>query len=117
MARAGVNKSELVRKMLKENPGIEVKEVVAKMAAQGHKITPNLVYFVKGKTSGAKKRKQRIAKAAMAATPPGATVGNGIIARADAKADAITLIREVKALAVKVGGYDKLKDLVDALAE
>ena len=33
------------------------------------------------------------------------------------KADAITMIREVKALAAKAGGYDKLKELVDALAE
>jgi hypothetical protein len=33
------------------------------------------------------------------------------------KTDAITMIREVKALAEKAGGYEKLKELVDALAE
>jgi hypothetical protein len=30
--------------------------------------------------------------------------------------DAITLIREVRHLAERAGGYEKLKDLVDALA-
>jgi hypothetical protein len=114
---ADVNKSELVRQILKETPGIAVKDVVTKMAAKGHKITPNLVYFIKGKTKGAKGRKHRIVKAAMAATPLSTIIGNGVVARAEAKADAITVIREVKALAAKVGGYQKLKDLVDALAE
>jgi hypothetical protein len=33
------------------------------------------------------------------------------------KADAITMIRDVKALAEKAAGYEKLKELVDALAE
>ena len=31
------------------------------------------------------------------------------------KADATTMIREVRALAAKAGGYEKLKELVDAL--
>jgi hypothetical protein len=34
-----------------------------------------------------------------------------------AKADALTMIREVKALAAKAGGYAKLTELVAALAE
>jgi len=33
------------------------------------------------------------------------------------KADALTMIREVKALATKAGGYAKLMELVAALAE
>jgi hypothetical protein len=33
------------------------------------------------------------------------------------KADAITMIREVKALAAKAGGYKKLMELVVAMAE
>jgi len=41
------------------------------------------------------------------------SVGNGYVA----KTDALTMIREVKALAAKAGGYEKLKELVDALAE
>jgi hypothetical protein len=34
-----------------------------------------------------------------------------------AKTDALTMIREVKALAQKAGGYEKLKELVNALSE
>ncbi len=48
-------------------------------------------------------------KAAKAAAPS----SNGQVS----KADAATMIRDVKALALRAGGYEKLKDLVDALAE
>ena len=51
----------------------------------------------------------RVVKAAKAAAPS----RNGQVS----KTDAITMIREVKALAEKAGGYEKLKELVDALAE
>lgn len=58
-----------------------------------------------------KRRKKRVAKAAMAAlSKPNS---NGQIN----KTDAIALIRDVKALAERAGGYEKLKELVDALAE
>jgi hypothetical protein len=50
------------------------------------------------------------AKAAMAATAPST---NGTVS----KPDALTMIREVKALAAKAGGYAKLMELVAALAE
>ena len=33
------------------------------------------------------------------------------------KTDAVSMIPDVKALAERAGGYDKLKELVDALAE
>jgi hypothetical protein len=33
------------------------------------------------------------------------------------KSDAITLIRDVRALAERAGGYDHLRELVDALSE
>lgn len=57
-----------------------------------------------------KRRKKRVAKAAMAATAPSA---NGAVS----KPDALTMIREVKALAAKAGGYAKLTELVAALAQ
>jgi hypothetical protein len=50
-----------------------------------------------------------VVKAAMDATPSTNGKAN--------KPDALTMIREVKALAAKAGGYEKLKELVDALAE
>jgi hypothetical protein len=108
MAKSKVNKSDIVRELLASDPTISVKDVVAKVAELGHKVTPNLVYFLKGKAKGAKKRKKRIAKAATAAASRNGTA---------TRVDAITMIRDVKALAARAGGYAKLKQLVDALAE
>jgi hypothetical protein len=108
MAKAKVNKSQMVREILAANPALKAKEVVAAMAEKGQKITDNLVYFLKGKSSAKKARKKRVVKAAKAAHATGAASSN---------ADALTMIREVKSLAQKAGGYSKLKELVDALAE
>ena len=103
-----VNKSQMVREILGANPEMKAKEVVAAMAAKGQKITDALVYFLKGKSSAKKARKKRVVKAAKAAHVTGVAGSN---------ADALTMIREVKGLAQKAGGYAKLKELVDALAE
>jgi hypothetical protein len=109
MAKQKVNKSQIVREILTANPEMKAKEVVEAMAAKGHKITDALVYTIKGSMKEKKKRKARVVKAAKAAVPS----SNGQAT----KADAITMIREVKSLAQKAGGYEKLKELVDALAE
>jgi hypothetical protein len=111
MAKTKVNKSEIVREILTANPEMKAKEVVEAMAAKGHKITDALVYAVKGAMKEKKKRKARVVKAAKAAVSTAS--GNGTVS----KGDAITMIREVKSLAQKAGGYEKLKELVDALAE
>ena len=113
MAMAKVNRSQLVRDLLQSNPEMEPKAIVEALAKNGHKISANLVYAVKGAMAERKHRKKRVAKAALAAAKPGAAAGNGMAA----KTDALTMIREVKALAAKAGGYTKLKELVDALAE
>jgi hypothetical protein len=63
------------------------------------------VYFVKGKVTVTKQRKTRIVKAAKAAAS-----SNGAV-------DPISLIRDVRALSLRAGGYEKLKELVAALAE
>lgn len=109
MAKEKINRSQAVRDYLTEKPDSTAKEVLAALSEKGIKATTALVYKVKGGMAERKKRKKRVAKAAMAATPN----SNGTLARADA----ITMIREVKALAQKAGGYAKLKELVDALAE
>ena len=105
------NKSQLVRDMLQQAPELSVAAIVKAMNDAGHTITPNLVYFLRGKASAKKARKKRVAKAAMAASSKASSNGQA------SKPDAITMIREVKALAEKAGGYEKLKELVDALAE
>ena len=108
MAKAKVNKSQAVRDYLKDHPTAKAKEVVKALSASG--VNEGLVYAVKGAMKEKKKRKKRIAKAAMAATIKPSS--NGVTS----KTDAITMIREVKALAEKAGGYEKLKELVNALA-
>jgi hypothetical protein len=110
MARTkGVNLSHSVREYLTANPKATAKEVVEALAKNGTKVKEGLVYAVKGGMKEKKKRKARVVKAAKAAAPS----SNGQVR----KADAITMIREVKALAGKAGGYENLKELVDALAE
>ena len=107
-AKTEVSKSQSIRDFLTENPEAKAKEVVAALAKNGVKVNEGLVYAVKGGMAERKKRKKRVAKAAMAAHS---------IDKPSAKADAITMIREVKALAAKAGGFAKLKELVAALAE
>ena len=112
MARTkGVNKSQSVREFLTANQDAKVKDVVEAMSGKGIKVSDNLVYGVKGAMKEKKRRKKRVAKAAMAAAATPSSNGTA------KKADAVTMIREVKALAEKAGGYGKLRELVDALAE
>jgi hypothetical protein len=108
MARTkGSNRSQSIREFLTANPDSKAKEVVEALAKTGIKVNEGLVYAVKGAMKEKSKRKKRVAKAAMAASKNGQA----------GKTDAITMIREVKSLAEKAGGYEKLKELVDALSE
>lgn len=105
MAKRKVNKSQMVRDYLQANPEAKANDVVAALAEKGHKITANLVYYLKGKSAAKKERKKRVLRAAKATSSNG-TGGT----------DAISMIRDVRALAERAGGYEKLKELVDALA-
>jgi hypothetical protein len=101
----GPNMSDAIRELLTLNPRMGAKDVIATLATRGLKVKPSLVYFVKGKMRAGKQRRKKVAKAAQAATALGS------------HADALTLIREIKALAAKSGGIGNLKALVEALAE
>ena len=103
--QTGPIKSDAIREYLAANPKAGGKEVVAALGEKGMKVNPSLVYFVKGKLKGSKQRKARVVRAARAASSTGTP------------ADAVTLIREIKALAAKSGGIEKLKALVEALTE
>jgi hypothetical protein len=109
MAKAKVNRSQAIREYLTANPDSKASEVVSALKANGVTVNDGLVYAVKGGMAERKHRKHRVAKAAMAAHSADSQVGT--------KADAITMIREVKALAAKAGGYKKLMELVVAMAE
>lgn len=113
MARAkdGTTKSQSIRDYLTSNPESKAKEVVEALGKAGVKVNEGLVYAVKGGMKEKNRRKRRVVRAAMAASSKASSNGQA------SKPDAITMIREVRALAEKAGGYDKLKELVDALAE
>jgi hypothetical protein len=113
-AKEKTNLSEAVRAFLTENPDAKAKQVVAELGSKGIMVKEGLVYAVKGSMKERKQRKKRVAKAAMAAVDKPSSNGQATSA---VKADALTMIREVKALAAKAGGYEQLKELVDALAE
>src|SRR5437764_1423210 len=114
MARTkGVNKSQSIRDFIEASPKSSAKEVVTGLAEKGLKVSENLVYGVMGGLKEKSKRKKRVAKAAMAAVKPSS---DGQTTPA-LKADAITLVRAVKDLAAKAGGYEKLIELAKALAE
>jgi hypothetical protein len=102
----GVNKSEEVRQLLKANPKITGKEVVATLAEKGVKISDNLFYLVKGKMLGRKARRKKARKMVAQVTSTGTS-----------SADAVSTILKVKAWSHEVGGMKKLKALVDALSE
>jgi hypothetical protein len=101
----GVNKSEEIRQLLKANPKITAKEVVATLAEKGISINKNLYYFIKGRMKGRKGRKK---KARL-------MIANVAAATGTAKSDALATILKIKALADDVGGLKKLKALVEAL--
>jgi hypothetical protein len=112
MARTkGSNKSQSIRDYLKANPNSKAKEVVEALEKNGIKVNDGLVYAVKGALKEKKRRKKRVATAAMAASSNASANGQA------SRPDAITMIRAVRDLAAKAGGYTKLKELVDALSQ
>ena len=106
MARANsngkVNKSAAIREALAKNPKAKSREIVAQLAAQGIKVAPTLVYYIKSKRNQANHQEKR-----RAADTAGWTGSR----------DPVALIGKVKALASEAGGIQNLKRLVDVLAE
>jgi hypothetical protein len=103
----GVNKSEEIRQLLKENPNIGSKEAVSMLAEKGVKISNALFYFVKGHSKGRKARKQRAENAVV-------TISE--FRRVD-RSDAVKTILKVKAWAQEVGGMSNLRALVEAMSD
>jgi hypothetical protein len=113
-ANGGLNKSASIRELYTQNPQIQVKDVISTLAAKGIKVAPNLVYLVKGKMKGEKKRTPKTVTA-------GAQFSAGpVTAKSAAKSggsNAVATIGKIKSLAGEVGGLKTLKALVDALAD
>jgi len=98
----GINKSAEIRGLLKANPKAKSKDIVNELAARGINVTSTLVYMVK--THEKKKRKAQ--KRQMAVGKVDKSVANPV-----------DLVIRVKKLAAEAGGINRLKQLVDALAE
>jgi hypothetical protein len=106
-ASGGVNKSEAIRNLLKENPKISGKEAIGALAAKGINIKPNLFYLVKGKMIGRNGRRRKATGKAVQVAPS-----------APAKhSNALVAIRKVKDLSNEVGGLRTLKAIIDVLSE
>jgi hypothetical protein len=100
--QAEENKSQAIRDVLTENIKMPVKQVQAIiLERKGIKVSPNLVYLVRGKML-AKQRKQRREAAVASGKNSGA-------------ANAVALVKQVQVLAKEVGGYKNLRQLVEAL--
>ncbi len=106
-ADGGVNKSEEIRKLLKEDPRIKASEAIETLRQRGIEVAASLFYFTKGKMRGRKGRRRKIQRAVNSVMANGAATS----------ADALTTIRKVKGLANEVGGIKKLLQLVQDLSE
>ena len=102
--KTDVNKSEEIRQLLRANPEMHVKEVVAALAKKGITVLDNQVYFQKGKMKGRQGRRKKAHEMVEKVTATGNT-------------DPVKTILMVKAWSHEVGGMKKLKELVDALSE
>jgi hypothetical protein len=100
---ANVNKSQAVRDLFAEDPKMDSKTVIDRLAGKGVKVSPTMVYYVRSKMKQAKRKAKRDR---VAASPQVASATNPV-----------ELVLRVKDLAREVGGIKHLKQLVDLLAE
>lgn len=98
-----VNKSQVIRDLFAEDPAMESKVVMERLAAQGVKVSPTMVYYVRSKLKHAARKDKRDRVAASS--------------RSTSVKNPVELVLRVKDLAREVGGIRQLKQLVDLLAE
>jgi hypothetical protein len=98
-----VNKSQAIRDLFAQDSRMESKAVIERLAQQGLKVSPTMVYYVRSKLKHAARKDKRERVAASS--------------RATAVKNPVELVLRVKDLAREVGGIRQLKQLVDLLAE
>lgn len=94
-----VNKSHEVRAILAKDPTMKPVAIVEQLAKRGIKMSPAFASVIKGNVN--KKERQEKRK----------------VVKATVLVDPIALIGEIKSLAGRAGGYDKLQQLVEVLAK
>jgi hypothetical protein len=95
VAKDKVNKSQLVRELIEKNSKITANDAVEAMKSKGHEITAGLFYAIKNKVSGGSGKRK--GKKADVATVP------------------LDALKEVRAVADRVGGMDALIEVAKAL--
>jgi hypothetical protein len=114
---SGPNKSEIIREYADANPSMKPKELSEKIKAEkGLDLTPGFIstiksqYKKKGPSGG--KRRGRKPGAAPVGRPAGGGGGGG-----SNDTVSFALLKAAKELSVKLGGIDKARKILDALAE
>jgi hypothetical protein len=97
------SKAAIIREILGADPRTPTKDVIARAAEKGIKVSANHVYFIKGTM---KKRKPG---------RRGRTAATG--APADGTPSPVQAVTKVKALAQELGGLKNLRQLVGLLSE
>ncbi len=97
------SKSEAIRGVLAQNPKFTSREIIARLAERGIKVSTTMVYYVRSKQKQASRRakRERVAESS----------------RQTGIKNPVELVLRVKDLAREVGGIRHLKQLVDLLAE
>jgi len=102
-----VNKTQVIRDYLAENPDTAPKEVAATLSKQGLSVTANYVSTIKTNMKAKGKGKKKVAAKKKAAPKKKA---------ADAKI-LLSALMEAKKLAAKLGGIEQAKQAINALAQ
>lgn len=97
-------KAQAIREAMEKTPEATAQEIVAAVKAQGMKITPQMVYGLRARAAKGPKRGRGKRKAARG----GDGVNNGFTL------DTLIL---AKKLAAQLGGVEKAKEAMDALAK
>jgi len=103
--RKHLNKSQAIQEVFRQNPEAKPKEIVAVLAQRKIKVSPSMIYMVKGRLAQMKHQKDRKAE----------RVSNA--SEKTGSADPVALILKVKELAKKAGGMMNLRRLVTVLAD
>jgi len=108
---SGPNKSLIIREYADANPGMKPKELSEKIKAEkGLDLSPGFISTIKSqykkKSGGGKKRGRKPGAGRPAGRPAGAS-----------DQVSISLLKAAKEPTVKLGGIDKARKLLDALAE
>jgi len=113
MARTAseLNKSEAIRAAFTELPKAKPKDIVAYLKQQGIEVSVGLAYTVKATMKKKPGRKPGQVSQAKAATP-----AKAVSPSSNGHLGVGATILLVKSTAEKVGGWDALKEIVEALA-